>query len=175
MNQLIWEVDRPDAKMTWVLFIAHIVFSSFYLMNMVVACLIDVFTKVQIEYRDEMCARTLAEALQGEFEEDDWEDHSSLSFSEFTALVKRGKLITILDNLHVDVPSFLELVESMYIVRETGLKKSASARATGSMVDLNAAVSIDDIVEVAMNLRTEAFARVKDFVEVRERDPKLKN
>ena len=36
----------------------------------------------------------------------------------------------ILDNLHVDVPSFLELVESMYIVREGGVKKSASARAT---------------------------------------------
>jgi hypothetical protein len=159
---LIWEVSVP----MWLLFNIYIILSSVTYLNMLIAILVDVFGRVSSEYKDEQCARSIAETLHKEFEEADWHEHATVSFSEFSSLIKRGNFLKILDEVGVDVPSFLELAETLYMVRRGGGRDS--------VVDTMAEVKIDDLVEIAMNLRTENAARVRDVIEVRKLVTKMK-
>ena len=143
---LIWEVSVP----MWLLFNIYIILSSVTYLNMLIAILVDVFGRVSSEYKDEQCARSIAETLHKEFEEADWHEHATVSFSEFSSLIKRGNFLKILDEVGVDVPSFLELAETLYMVRRGGGRDS--------VVDTMAEVpkDIDQSVEIATN---RMFAR----------------
>ena len=146
----IWEENIG----MWFVFLFYIILSSITLVNMLVAVLVEVHTRISAESKDEMCAGTPADAFTKDLTELGLNHNQVLSEEEFGRVVQNGNFVLGLDEVGVDVPSFLEFASMLYL---KGIDWSQRENMK--------TVPLDDFIEMAMNLRCDDPSRVGDIVD----------
>lgn len=131
----------------WLLMLIYLFFASITLMNMLTGTLVEVVRVIsQVEYEEAKLTH-LRQSLEEIMQSNDMDCNGTLNHQEFLGILTETKYSHVLNDLGIDVPGLIDLVDAIF------------------EDDEERELTFDDLTTVVFGLRDQNAATVKDLSE----------
>lgn len=140
---------NSESLFFWLLFILYLIVTSICVLNLLIGVLVEVVKSSSLIERDAMDVAYVKQVFVETLDLSDMEDitHVDVSKEELLRLLQAPEILDALTRVGIDVFGLVDLMDFIFI---------------------KGAVSVPDLLETVLQLRSSADVTVKDVVEVRK-------